>query len=89
MDIIVRTSHGAADVSVEVNDESARLSDLVELIIGRPAPAVVLLDGHPVAANRPVVALPAGSIIDVDVPFAPADSAAPARLLQLTGPGAG
>ncbi len=91
VEIIVRTTHGTADVLLEVHDDDATLRELITLVSGRTAPPVVLVDGRIVDTARPIrsAGLMAGSEIDTDVDRVPARAVSRSRLLQLTGSGAG
>jgi S-DNA-T family DNA segregation ATPase FtsK/SpoIIIE len=67
MDIVIRTAHGEAEVSVSQFGDDVTLADLVERTTGRSSPPVVDVDGRPVpsATTLDVTALLTGSVIDL------------------------
>ena len=70
MDVVIRTPHGEAEVTVAQSGPDATIADLVERVTGRPAPAVVELDGRTVASATPleVADLLHGVVVDVRPP---------------------
>ncbi|MEL6893581.1 MAG: hypothetical protein AAFP84_18460, partial [Actinomycetota bacterium] len=71
MEVVIRTSHGGADVDVASFDDDTTLRELIEYVTGLGVPAVVSVDGHPCRADDTIVetiermGLRIGSTIDV------------------------
>ena len=96
MDVVIRTTHGEAEVSVGRPDGSTTLGELVERVVGRPPPPVVDIDGRATATGTRLdrCGILTGSVIDVDhrpSDAIPAAGAAPAgiELVVVGGPGTG
>jgi hypothetical protein len=90
MDIVVRTPHGDADVSVGVHAPDATLGDLIGTVTGQAVPRLAVVDDRAVDCSTPLddVGLMIGSTIVTDPP-APQPANEVVRLLQVAGPGAG
>lgn len=90
MDIVVRTPHGDADVSLGVHAPGATLGDLIGTVTGQAVPRVALVDERTVDCSTRLddVGLLIGSTIVTDPP-APQPLNEVVRLLQVAGPGAG
>ncbi len=91
MELIVRTAHGTADVSIGVRDRDISLRDLIAAVTGQSAPGTARVDGRLVNASDTVAAcgVLAGSVIDTLLDD-PSDSTPPVTALRLlAGPGAG
>ena len=67
MELIVRTAHGTADVSIDVHDRDVSLRDLIAAVTGQAAPTTALVDGRLTNAGDTVAAcnVVAGSVIDI------------------------
>ena len=92
MELIVRTAHGTADVSIDVHDSDVPLRDVIAAVTGQAAPNTARVDGRLVNAGDPVAAcgVVAGSLIDTLLDDCAEATTAPVIVLrQLTGPGAG
>jgi len=90
MDIVVRTPHGNADVSVGDYPPTATLGDLIGVITGQATPRLARVDGRSVSCAAPLddVALAIGSVVTTDPPPpAPVDESI--ELTQVAGLGAG
>ncbi|MGI9645604.1 MAG: hypothetical protein ACR2O6_09880, partial [Ilumatobacteraceae bacterium] len=90
MDIVVRTPHGMADVSILAHEPDTTLEDVVRLVTGQAVPAVAELDGRAIDTTTPLVhaALIRGSVVDTTTAEPPVGGPA-VSLLQLAGQGAG
>jgi DNA segregation ATPase FtsK/SpoIIIE, S-DNA-T family len=91
MDLVVRTPHGDADLTVVSWVGAATLAELVELATGQAAPPLVHIDGRPVVASTALDDAPLllGSVVSSHPHTEPANSSAAIELMQLTGRGAG
>ena len=91
MDIVVRTPHGDADVSIVGWGASTTLGDVIGGITGQAVPRLALVDGHAVdcATRLDDVGLLIGSIVTTEpsVPIPASDVAL--ELIQVAGRGAG
>ena len=91
MDIVVRTPHGDADVSIGGHDTTTTLGELVGAITGQAAPRLALVDGRAVDCSCPLddADLLVGSVVTTEptlpVPTSPED----VDVVQVTGHGAG
>ncbi len=92
MELIVRTAHGTADVSVDVHDRDVSLRDVITAVTGQAAPDTARVDGRLVIAGETLDAcgVVTGAVIDTLLHDRSASEAPPVAVLrQLTGPGAG
>jgi DNA segregation ATPase FtsK/SpoIIIE, S-DNA-T family len=91
MDIVVRTPHGDADVSIGSHATTTTLGDVVAAVTGQAVPRLVLVDGRTVDANTPLddVDLLVGSVVTSAGPRPPDTSDADVELVQVAGHGAG
>jgi S-DNA-T family DNA segregation ATPase FtsK/SpoIIIE len=91
MDLVVRTPHGDAELTLDAWDPAATVAELVELTTGHTSPALLQIDDRPVAASTLLRDAPIliGSVVSSHP--TPSVSLDPnsVRLLQLTGRGAG
>src|SRR5688500_14431602 len=55
MDLVVRTPHGDADLTVVSCADDATLADLVEAVTGQAAPPLVHIDDRPIDSSTPLV----------------------------------
>lgn len=91
MDIVVRTPHGDADVSVVWRDGSVTLGELIGVITGQAVPRLALVDGRGVACSTPLdeVDLLVGSLVTTEPPMPESVSGADVDIVQIAGHGAG
>jgi hypothetical protein len=92
MELIVRTAHGTADVSIDVHDRDVSLHDLIAAVTGQAAPNTALVDGRLANTSDAIAScgVLAGSVIDTLLDDLDDGSAAPVTVVrQLSGPGAG
>jgi hypothetical protein len=91
MDIVVRTPHGDADVSIASHLPTTTLGDVVAAVTGQAVPRLVMVDGRAVDASIPLddVDLLVGSVVASAAPVPPAISDADVELVQVAGHGAG
>src|SRR6187397_954855 len=91
MDLVVRSPHGDADVSVDTDLGTTTLGDIVAAVTGQAVPAIVVVDGRVLPASTPLADenVRVGSVlstvsVDQDRAVDPA-----IHLLQQAGRGAG
>ncbi len=91
MDIVVRTPHGDADVSIASQTPTTTVGDVVAAVTGQAVPRLVLVDGSPVDANAALddVALLMGSVVTSQAPVPSGVATADVDLVQIAGHGAG
>ncbi len=95
MDLVVRTPHGDADLTLDAWESAATMTstvaDLVEMVTGQASPPLVDVDGRPIPASTLLRDAPilVGSVISSHPATTLARGANAVRLLQLTGRGAG
>lgn len=90
MDIVVRSPHGNADVSIGEHSPDATLGDVIGAITGQAVPRLALVDGRSVSCATPLddAGLVIGSIVTTEPPpSAPPGDAV--ELRQIAGYGAG
>ena len=91
MDLVVRTPHGDADVTIVRHGPSCTLGDLIAAVTGQAVPRVARVDDRTIDCATPLDAAPLliGSVVTTDpavpVPRRPDD----VELVQIAGPGAG
>jgi S-DNA-T family DNA segregation ATPase FtsK/SpoIIIE len=91
MDIVVRTPHGDADVSIVATTATTTLGDVISAITGQAVPRLALIDGRPVDAGTQFTdaGLTRGAVVTTE-PAAPATvPASGVEVVQLAGQGAG
>jgi len=54
MDLVVRSPHGDADVSVDTDLTTTTLGDTVAAVTGQAVPAIVVVDGRVLPASTPL-----------------------------------
>jgi hypothetical protein len=91
MDIVVRTPHGDADVSIASHLATTTLGDVVAAVTGQAVPRLVIVDGRAVDAGTPLddVDLLVGSVVASAAAAPPGISDADVELVQVAGHGAG
>lgn len=91
MDIVVRTPHGDADVSVVWRDRSVTLGDVIEVITGQAVPRLALVDGRAVDCSTPLdeIDLLVGSLVTTEPSMPVSVSGADVDIVQIAGHGAG
>src|SRR6476620_1232265 len=90
MDLIVSTSQGEAEISVNAVHESVTLADLLERVLTSSPPALVYVDGRPTPTGTLMSAagLVTGSLIEV-VPPSEGNTDTAITLVQAAGEGGG
>ena len=91
MDLVVRTPHGDADLSVVSSPDTATLADLVEVATGQVAPPLVRIDDRPIDAATRLRDAPLliGSVVSSHPAAEETSTRTAVQLLQLAGSGAG
>jgi hypothetical protein len=91
MDIVVRTPHGDADITVGGDIAHSTLGDLVGRVTGQAVPRLADVDGRAVDCATPLadVGLVIGSLVTTDPPAPEARHPDDVQLVQITGRGAG
>jgi S-DNA-T family DNA segregation ATPase FtsK/SpoIIIE len=91
MDVVLRTPHGEAELSVGPGQGDVTIGDLVERVTGRPPPSVVFVDGRAVPETTSVgtSGLLAGSTITTVDESEPPPRGAIVQLVQVAGRGGG
>ena len=91
MEIVVRTPHGDADVSIVSAPVGTTLGDVVAAVTGQAMPRLVQVDDHVVDATSPLddAGLLAGSVVTSEPMVAAVTSDADVDLVQIAGHGAG
>ncbi len=91
MDVVLRTPHGEAELSVAPGRGDLTIGDLVERVTGRPPPSVLFVDGRAVPESTGIgtSGLRAGSTITTldETESPPRDAVV--QLVQVAGHGAG
>ena len=91
MDIVVRTPHGDADVSIITHERGTTLGDVIVAITGQAIPRLAVVDGRAVDATTPLddVGLLLGSLVETEpaLPTVTPDTAI--DIVQIAGHGAG
>ena len=91
MDLVVRSPHGDADVSIDTDVTTTTLGDTVAAVTGQAVPAIVVVDGRTLPASTPLADenVRIGSVLST-VTVDQERAVDPAiNLLQHAGPGAG
>ncbi len=90
MELVVRTAHGDAEVAVESSRRDVAIRDVVQAVLGAPAPTVVRIDRRVVHTATPLGSSGAvvGSVIEVDEPPTPTGDRV-VEVVQTAGPGSG
>jgi S-DNA-T family DNA segregation ATPase FtsK/SpoIIIE len=91
MEIVVRTPHGDADVSVVSAPAGTTLGDVVAAVTGQAMPRLVQVDDRVVDATTPLdgSGLLTGSVVTSEPTTTPISSDADVDLVQIAGHGAG
>ena len=91
MEIVVRTPHGDADVSIVSAPAGTTLGDVVAAVTGQSMPRLVQIDDQVVDATTPLddAGLRTGSVVTSEPMVAPVASDADVDLVQIAGHGAG
>jgi hypothetical protein len=91
MEIVVRTPHGDADVSIVAHTADATLGDLIAAITGQAVPRVAVVDDRTVDATTPLdeTGLVLGAVVTTEPTVPDAGPGAVAGLVQVAGHGAG
>jgi len=91
MDIVVRTPHGDADVSVVAKATTTTLGDVISAVTGQAVPRLALIDGRPVDAATLLddAELIRGAVITTEPARPTTTSHSDIEVAQIAGPGAG
>ncbi len=91
MDIVVRTPHGDADVSIVAHTSATTLGDVLAMVTGQAVPRLALIDGHTIDATTPLddAGLVAGAVVDAEPGRPTLTSDDDIEVAQVAGPGAG
>ncbi len=91
MDIVVRTPHGDADVSIVTRTPTTTLGDVLAAVTGQAVPRLALVDDRAVdpATSLDDVGLLLGSVVTTEPPLPSATSIADIDIAQIAGYGAG
>ena len=91
MDIVVRTPHGDADVSITAHSPTTTLGEVVAAVTGQAVPRLALVDDRTVDAATLLddVGVLLGSVVTTEPAVLPATSSADVDLVQIAGHGAG
>ncbi len=89
MDLVVRSPHGDADVSIDTDVTTTTLGDTVAAVTGQAVPTIVVVDGRTLPASTPLADenVRIGSVLSTVDQERAVDPAI--NLLQHAGPGAG
>ncbi len=91
MDVVLRTPHGEAEISLRANDHTCTLADAIMQVTGRTAPPIAFVDGRAVPSATPLdgSGLHAGSTISTDDDRVTPPDNGVIELVQIAGQGAG
>ena len=91
MDIVVRTPHGDADVSIVATTATTTLGDVISTITGQAVPRLALIDGRPVDASTLLddAGLVRGAVVTTEPARPAAVTNGEIEVAQIAGPGAG
>lgn len=91
MDIVVRTPHGDADISIVEHDDATTLGDVIAAVTGQAVPRLALVDGRAVDCSTRLVeaGLLIGSVVTTDPPLPVATAPDGVRVVQVAGFGTG
>jgi hypothetical protein len=91
MDLVVRTPHGDADVTIVRHGPSSTLGDLIAAVSGQAVPRVARVDDRTIDCATPLDAagLLIGSIVTTDPEVPTPRHSDELELVQIAGPGAG
>jgi S-DNA-T family DNA segregation ATPase FtsK/SpoIIIE len=91
MDIVVRTPHGDADVSIDAHAPTTTLGDVIAAVTGQAVPRLALVDDRAVDPTTLLddVELLLGSVVTTEPPLPSATSITDVDIAQIAGHGAG
>lgn len=91
MDIVVRTPHGDADVTINARGPASTLGDVIGAVTGQAAPRLALVDGRAVSCSTLIgdAGLLFGSVVTTEPASADETTADDIDLVQCAGHGAG
>lgn len=91
MEIVVRTPHGDADVSIVAHTPTTTIGDVVSAVTGQAVPRLVQIDQRAVDASTLLddVQLVIGAVVTTEPPIPPVMSIADTDIVQIAGHGAG
>jgi S-DNA-T family DNA segregation ATPase FtsK/SpoIIIE len=91
MEIVVRTPHGDADVSIAVHAATTTLGEVIAAVTGQAIPRLVSVDNRLIDAGTRLdeVGLCIGSVVATEPSGSPVASSEDVRIIQVAGSGAG
>jgi S-DNA-T family DNA segregation ATPase FtsK/SpoIIIE len=91
MDIVVRTTHGDADIAIVTHDAATTLGEVIEAVTGQAVPRLALVDGRAVDCATPLddAGLVIGSIVTTEPTIDSPVSSTDVQIVQIAGHGAG
>lgn len=91
MDLIVRTPHGDAEVTLAAYRRDTTIGDLVGVVTGQAVPPLAAIDGRPMSTETLLAdaELLVGSIVSTGSESIESSSGPAVNLVQVTGYGAG
>lgn len=91
MEIVVRTPHGDADVSIAAHAPTTTLGEVIAAVTGQAVPRLAQVDDRTVDAATLLddARVLVGSVVTTEPVAAPTTSIADVDLVQIAGPGAG
>ena len=91
MDVVIRTPHGEAEVTIARAGEATAIADIVERVTGSASPPIADVDGRAVLTTATIggSGVVTGSVIDLGATTRPAPQDAMLDLVQVAGWGAG
>ncbi|HWM20976.1 MAG TPA: FtsK/SpoIIIE domain-containing protein, partial [Ilumatobacteraceae bacterium] len=91
MDVVIRTAHGEAEITIARAGEMTALAEIVERVTGSTSPPTADIDGRPVLTTTTIddSGMISGSVIDIGPPTRTAPQDAVVELVQVAGWGAG
>jgi S-DNA-T family DNA segregation ATPase FtsK/SpoIIIE len=91
MDVVIRTSHGEAEITIARAGDAIALADIIECVTGSASPPIADVDGRAVLTTTTLnaSALLSGSVIDLGPPLRAPPNDAVLELVQVAGWGAG
>ena len=91
MDVVIRTAHGEAEITITRVGEATALADIVERVTGSASPPTADVDGRPVLTTATIAdsGIITGSVIDLGPPTRAAPQDTVLELVQVAGWGAG
>jgi hypothetical protein len=91
MDVVIRTPHGEAEITIARADKATVIADIVESVTGSASPPIADVDGRAILTTATIggSGVVTGSVIDLGPPTRTAPNDAVVALVQIAGWGAG